>query len=403
LSIAATVLRNGRVDFTDHFVQPHYSAQLTELQGQVGRLDSRLKEMAAISLRGRAAGTALLDIHGQVNPLAHPPELDIKAQATELELAPLSPYAIRYAGYGIERGKLTVNLAYQVDPTGQLQASNQIVLNQLTFGDKVDSPTATNLPVRLAVSLLKDRNGVIDINLPVSGSLQDPQFSVGGIVFKLIVNLVGKALSAPFALLSGGDDHDISLVEFEPGTARITTNGKASLERVAAALADRPSLHMTVAGVADPAQERDALARALLEERLRTEQRRVRLHANGASATPAESPAAVAEIPMPPDERAMLLQSVYRQTSLPDKPRNLIGMVRALPAAEAEQRLLAASRVTEDAMRQLALQRGLAVRGALTAHGLSSDRLFIAAPRLRAATEAETAWTPRVELSLAAH
>jgi hypothetical protein len=401
LLIGSTLLRNGRVDFTDHFVQPHYSAQLTELQGQVGRLDSNAKEMASIGLRGRAAGTGLLDIQGQINPMTNPPALDIKAQASELELAPLSPYAIRYAGYGIDRGKLTANLAYKVDQSGQLQASNQIVLNQLTFGDKVDSPTATSLPVRLAVSLLKDRNGVIDINLPVSGSLQDPQFSVGGIVFKLIVNLVGKALTAPFALLSGGGDHDLSLVEFEPGTAQITAKGRTALQRVATALADRPGLTMTVSGVADPAREREQLAKALLEDRLRTEQRRLRMHASGTSATPVDVNASAVAQTMSPDERALLLQQVYRQTPLPDKPRNLIGMVRELPAAEAEQRLLAASRITEDAMRQLALQRGLAVRDALTAHGLATDRLFIAAPKLRAAGEDEADWTPRVELSLA--
>ena len=109
-----------------------------------------------------------------------------------------------------------MDVAYKIDADGKLDAKNQVILNQLTFGDKVESPDATKLPVLLAVALLKDRNGVIDINLPISGSLNDPQFSVGGIVLKVIVNLLVKALTAPFALLAGGGSDDLSLVDFRP-------------------------------------------------------------------------------------------------------------------------------------------------------------------------------------------
>jgi hypothetical protein len=149
-------------------------------------------QLADVDLRGRVEGTATLEITGKVNPLARPVALDLKAKVRELELSPLSPYAIKYAGYGIERGKLSVDLAYVVQPDGQLSASNRIVLNQLAFGEKAEGSTA-NLPVKLAVALLADKNGVIDIDLPVSGSLSDPQFSLAGIVFKLIGNLIVKA------------------------------------------------------------------------------------------------------------------------------------------------------------------------------------------------------------------
>jgi len=398
LAIGRTQIRNGRVDFTDHFIRPHYSAQLSDLQGEIGALDSSRRDMAAVKINGRVADTALLAIEGRSNPFVSPPALDVKAHVTELELAPLTPYAIKYAGYGIERGKLSVNLGYKVDETGKLDASNQIILNQLTFGDKVDSPTATSLPVRLAVTLLKDRNGVIDVNLPVSGSLQDPQFSVGGIVFKLVVNLVGKALTAPFSLLAGGDNTDLSLVEFVPGTPTPTAAGQAALAKVAQALLDRPELAMTVMGVADPLAEHDGLVRALLNERLRTEHRRLQLRV-----TPMQidgpSPQAT-ESAITPAERAALLHRLYRQTPLPDKPRNLFGLAVDVSAEEAEKRLLAATRINEDQARQLALQRGLAVRDALVSHGLPSTRLFLAAPKVRASGEDDAAWTPRVELTL---
>ncbi|WP_395699504.1 DUF748 domain-containing protein [Aquabacterium sp.] len=166
IRIGGTTLNNGRIDFSDHFVRPNYSAALTELNGTLGPLSSGSRDMAALQLRGRAAGTALLDIRGQLNPTVQPPALDIQARATDLELAPLSTYAAKYAGYAIERGKLSLDVAYKIEPDGRLQARNQLVLNQLTFGERVESPSATKLPVLLAVALLKDRHGVIDINLP---------------------------------------------------------------------------------------------------------------------------------------------------------------------------------------------------------------------------------------------
>ena len=167
--------------------------------------------------------------------------------------------------------------AYKIDADGKLTASNQVILNQLTFGERVESASATQLPVLLAVALLTDRNGVIDLNLPVSGGVNDPQFSVGGIIWKLVLNLLGKAFTSPFALLAGNDRDDLSTVEFNPGSAQILGSGQQALDQVAAALVAKPGLKMTVTGAADPAAERGDLQRALLDERLQAEQARERL------------------------------------------------------------------------------------------------------------------------------
>ncbi|HJW11959.1 MAG TPA: DUF748 domain-containing protein, partial [Albitalea sp.] len=325
------------------------------------------------------------------NPTVKPLALDIKARATDLELAPLSPYAGKYAGYAIERGKLSLDVAYKIDVDGKLEASNQLVLNQLTFGERIESPSATKLPVLFAVALLKDRNGVIDINLPISGSLNDPKFSVGGIIFKLIVNLIAKALTAPFALLAGGGGQDLSLVEFNPGSAVIAEAGASAIDKVAKALTDRPALQMTVTGTADPQSEREAVQREAIDARLVAERRREGLRAGAAASAP---------VTLAPDERARLLKALYKQTDLPDKPRNAIGFAKDIPGPEMEALLRKHVPVTEETMRELALQRGLAVRDALIAKGLPSERLFVAAPKLRAAGEGEAAWTPRVQLAL---
>ncbi|MES2718995.1 MAG: DUF748 domain-containing protein [Pseudomonadota bacterium] len=405
LVLGQTTLRNGRIDFSDRFIRPNYSARLTELNGSVGTIRSGTREMATISLRGRAADTALLDISGQLNPTAQPLALDIRAKATDLELAPLSPYAGKYAGYAIARGKLSMDVAYKIDADGKLEAKNQVILNQLTFGERVESPSATQLPVLLAVALLKDRNGVIDINLPVSGTLSDPQFSVGGIIWKVIVNLLTKALTAPFALLAGGGADDLSQVQFSPGTARITDSGRQALAKVAKALGERPSLMMTVTGAADTVSERDMAQRSLLDERLAAEARRERLRAApaaGVGAPPASGASAPAPAPLSTTERAAALKRLYQQTPLPDRPRNIINQLKDIPPAEMEARLLAGIRVTDETMRELALQRGLAVRDALIAQGLSSERLFLAAPKLRLSGEGDAAWVPSVNLTLSA-
>ena len=399
LVVGGVLLKNGRVDFSDHFVRPNYTAALSELSGKLGGFRSGSRDMATLDLRGRVAGTAQLEVRGALNPTARPLAMDVKARATDLELAPLSPYAGKYAGYAIERGKLTMDVSYRIGADGRLDATNQIVLNQLTFGERIESPDATKLPVLLAVALLKDRDGVIDLNLPIGGSLNDPDFSIGGIVLKLIGNLLAKALTAPFALLSGGGSEDLSAVEFQPGSVRLADTAAPVLDKVAKALTDRPSLRLTVTASADPQGERDAMQAAWLDERLAAELRKDKLRAGETL----DSPGGAAPVALPPEERARLVRRLYSEAKLPNKPRNLVGLAKDIPVEEMEALLRASHVVSTDNARELALQRGLVVRDALIAKGLPGERLFLAAPKLQLAGEDNEHWTPRVQLSLETH
>ncbi len=384
LDLGGLELVAGRVDYSDRFVKPNFSAALTELHGRIGAFRSGSGEPATLQLSGRVAGTGLLEIAGKLNPGAVPRELDISAKATDIELAPLSPYAGKYAGYAIERGKLSMDVRYKIERDGKLTANHQVILNQLTFGERVESTTATKLPVLFAVSLLKDVNGVIDINLPVSGTLTDPEFSVGGIIWKVIVNLFAKVITAPFSLLSGGGQ-DISVVAFQSGTSTPTAEGKAAIDKVAKSLAGKPSLKLTVTGEADADVERDAFQRARLEARLVQEKRREGLRASGKAPEPE---AAVAD-PIVGDERARLVEAVYKNTELPDKPRNLIGIQSDIPPADMEAMLRKDVKASPEEMRELALQRGLVVRDTLAAKGLATDRIFLGAPKLHDTASAE--------------
>ena len=440
LRFGPTKLVGGKVYFSDRFIKPNYSADLTELNGSLNAFSSEADpsgavQMAELALSGRAEGTAQLNISGKVNPLAKPLALDVTAKVSDLELPPLSPYAIKYAGYGIERGKMSVNVRYEVLPNGQLTATNNVVLNQLTFGEKVEGAPAS-LPVKLAVTLLSDRNGVIDLDLPISGSLNDPQFSVGPIVVKAIVNIIGKAITAPFSLLAkafgGGGGDEMSQVAFTSGSSALSPQSQQKLDKVAKALIDRPSLKLTVSGRADLDSERAGYQRERLKALVAAEKRRddvtgkkadgdaTAMPAMGASApalgasAPAVPATALAAPEIKGTEYDALLKKVYKRADI-KKPRNAVGLAKDLPAAEMERLLMDSIPVGENQMRLLAQARATAVRDYLGSQKLTTDRLFVGSSQLgtKGATAPDGAasapaaagggaksWSPHAELSL---
>ena len=390
---------NGTVAFADRFIKPNYSADITELNGQLSAFSSQVPEgqtqpdMADIRLAGMVQGTAALEVTGQLNPLAQPLALDIEGHVSGLELPALSPYSVKYAGHGIERGKMSMDAQYKVLPDGQLTASNRLVLNQLEFGDQVEGAPAS-LPVKLATALLADRNGVIDVDLPISGSLNDPEFSLGGLIIRAITNLIVKAVTAPFSLLAsalGGDGTDASVVAFAPGLATLDNAARASLDKVAQALIDRPRLRMTVVGQADLDREQTAWKRAQLRQMVQSEKRRqaVRAGQNASQVGPVED----AEYPE-------LLRQIYRRADI-KKPRNAIGLAKDIPVEQMEALLVESIGVPDDAMNTLAVARGVAVRDYLASQGVPLDRLFLGAVKLGAGDNEGDAWVPQAHLSLA--
>ncbi|MDR3453837.1 MAG: DUF748 domain-containing protein [Rhodoferax sp.] len=416
VNIGPISLINGKVLFSDHFIKPNYSADLTELTGKLSAFSSvapaGAPNMADLELSGKAEGTASLEITGKLNPLAKPLALDITGKVRDLELPPLSPYAIKYAGHGIERGKMSLDVNYVVLPNGQLTAKNNLVLNQLSFGEEVKGAPAS-LPVKLAVALLADRNGVINLDLPISGSLNDPQFSLGPIIFKAIINLIVKAVTAPFSLLAnafGGGGDELSTVAFAPGSAVLTPDARQSLDKVAKALAERPALKMTVVGTSSLDAEIEGYRRERLNAMVRAEKRRETTIGGSAAPAPAAAASAAAgaaalATTVSDAEYPALLKQVYKHADLP-KPRNLIGMAKDIPQAEMESLLMANIPVTEDAMRELALARGEAVKDYLATKQVPAQQLFLGAPKAAAdqpATEGKPGakWSPHADLNLA--
>lgn len=368
VDVKTIVLQGGQVDFSDFFIKPNYRAQLSKLGGRVSGLSSKSGTAGEVELRGVVEGSAPIDITGRINPLAGPLFLDIKANARGIELAPLSPYSGKYVGYGIEKGKLSVSIAYKIE-NDQLTAQNNVVLDQLTFGAPVDSPDAIKAPILLAVSLLKDRNGVIDINLPISGSLSDPQFSIGGLVVKVIVNLIVKAVTSPFALLGSlfGSDADLDHVAFEPGRASLGDTARGKLDTLGKALADRPTLKIEVTGRTDRATDVEGYRRALLDSKVK-------------AVKAAKTKVPVDEVVVDPAEYPDLLETVYKAASFP-KPRNIVGLTKSLPVGEMETLLLTNTEVSDEDLRLLGLARAQAVKDYLAQQAKIDDaRLFVIAP-----------------------
>ncbi|MBI2365778.1 MAG: DUF748 domain-containing protein, partial [Deltaproteobacteria bacterium] len=382
VSIGKINLNGGNINFSDFFIKPNYSANLTSVQGAISEL--KPEAPGDLALLAKLDNAAPVDIHGKINPLSKDLFMDIVADAKEIEMGPFSPYSGRYVGYGIEKGKLSFNVKYKVE-NRKLDAENKIILNQLTFGERVESPDATKLPVLLAVALLKDRNGVIDINLPIGGSLDDPKFSVGGIVWQLILNILVKAVTSPFALLgavfSGGSAEELSYVEFDYGRASLNQTAQSKIAAVAKAMSDRPNVNLELSGRVDPATDLEGLKRVGIE-------RKVKTHKLKELVRRGETVRSVEEVRIEASEYPQYLKAAYGQETFP-KPRNLIGLARDLPVAEMEKLMMQYAKASDDDMRLLANQRAQAVRDALLATKLvTTDRLFIVAAKPLSAEEA---------------
>jgi uncharacterized protein involved in outer membrane biogenesis len=385
----------GNVNFTDDFIKPNYTANMTGLTGSVTTLASDSAEPATLKLAGMIDNEAPVSIDGRLNPLAPVLFLDIEGRTKGVDLPRLTPYSIKYAGYPIVKGKLSMDVKYKIED-GKLAANNHLFVDQLTFGEKVESPTATKLPVLLAVRLLTNNKGEIDLNLPISGTLSDPKFSMGGLIVQVIVNLLTKVVTAPFSLLASafGGGEELGFVEFAPGSAALDDTDRQRLATLAKALNERGGLRLDIIGRVDPALDAEGVKRAKLDARLRAAKVRQVVRASGESLDPAS-------VTITAEERGALMASVYSAESIPNKPRNAIGIARSIPPAEMEALIVANLAVTPEDLRALASQRAAAVRNHLESDGkVSRERLFLVEPKVTADGIADKGATTRVDFSL---
>ena len=361
-------IRRGAMLFGDQSMTPGFATGIEKLEGRITGLDSRDVASAKVDLKGSVSPSGEVSIRGQMNPLANDLSLDMALQFRQLELSALTPYAARFAGYRIDRGKLDLDLNYHIQQR-QLKAENKVVLRQLRLGEKVDSPESIGLPLKLAVAILRDVDDNIDIDLPLSGSLDDPEFSVGPIIWQAFLNLLQRAITAPFSVLGnllGGDGGSLGEVPFALGSSELSAAARDNLGKLEKVLTSRPALQLEVRGLSDAKADRAALQRQKVEAAIVQRQQGRK------------------------DTRIETLEYLLRQA----KNRSAVNALRELSQVPApngkmelneagfEARLMDAlselQPITDNALHALAQQRGQAIVTALLeSKSIPAERVFL--------------------------
>jgi hypothetical protein len=308
VEINAITVTNAAFRFTDRSVTPPGQAAVTAVNATVQNLSTEEMRRAQVHVTALAGGTGPIEITGELNPLRAKEATELKLSLKHVKLNPADPYAGKFLGYRLTRGELNVDVQYTISAS-HVKGRNVIMLDQLTLGGKVASTNAINLPVKLGIALLKDSSGKIELDVPVEGNLDDPQFRIGKVVWGVIANMFMKAVTSPFSLLgslvgSGGGE-DMQFQEFAPGAAELDAATKEKLATLAKAMAARPELGLEIEGNVDPARDGDALRRAKLELHLRT----LRWNSLRASARETTTPE---QVTLAPEERADLLAKAFR-------------------------------------------------------------------------------------------
>lgn len=406
IRIDTVAIEDGSLNFADFWIQPNYAVSIQQLNGSVVGLSSQETSRAKLDLEGKVDRYAPATIDGEMNLLSATLFTNIRLKFAGVDMTSVTPYSGRFAGYKIEKGKLSVDVTYHVENRA-LDAQQKFVIDQLQLGEKVESPDAVSLPLKLAVALLKDRNGVIDIDLPMTGSLDDPKFRLGPLIWKAVVGLLTKIATAPFALIGKlfGGGPEINFVEFEPGA---TALDPASLEKMAAvqkALVERPALQVDVPMAYSAELDGGLIARQALDaslSKLAGSQKKL----IGGRPDAEEVAAMLAD----PEQRFELLAKHYRAEAGAEAP--LPGDAAAFEALKKKERtpegLTAAGKAIEDdwlgkhpatteQLEALGKARAQAIQGALLGSGeVDPARVFLIA----ADSQAPGAAKVKLELSL---
>jgi len=270
IRIGEIVFNNGSAYFADNSLRPRFASGIESLNGSITKLSSNADTTANVDVKGKIDGYAPVALYGAINPLIKDIFLDLTFTVEGAELTSVNPYSGTYMGHFIDKGLLSLDIQYLLEDN-QLAGNNHVVIDQLTLGRKTDSEKALSLPLGLAIALLEDSNGVIDLGLEVSGDLDSPTFGFGSIILKAIGNLITKAVTAPFSLLAnlvGSDDDKLNEIDFAHGSSQLSDAASSKLATLADALAKRPGLRVNIEGTVDEVPDAYELAEQKLQQQL---------------------------------------------------------------------------------------------------------------------------------------
>lgn len=375
IRIGEISLKDGSANFADFSLRPNFATAIQQLNGRIGTLDSTSSKPAPVDISGKVDRYAPVSIKGSLTPFDPLQSLDIATQFKQVELTTLTPYSGKFAGYRIRKGRLNLDLHYRIN-NGKLNAQNKVLVEQLQLGEKVDSPDAVDLPIRLAVALLKDTQGRISLELPLQGDLNNPQFSVMPIVWQTLRNLVLRAAQAPFkfigGLVSGGADMDLSTVVFAPGNAELDEQAQKSLDMLANALQERPALRLEIEGLSAQSSDGPLLAGQRLEREYQDYLYRIMQRRGD------QVPANADLLVVPEDEKAPLLEGIYRARLKQQPPAEWAELDSDERTAHLRDAVLESWSDSRGLQRQLAQDRAAAIKAYLVDSGkLADERIYL--------------------------
>lgn len=374
IHIGGIAINDGSANFADFSLTPNFATAVQQLNGQIGTIDSRQAKPASVDIKGKVDRYAPVTIKGAVNPFDPMASLDIATSFKRVELTTLTPYSGKFAGYRIRKGRLNLDLHYLITK-GQLKAENKVVVEQLQLGEKVDSPDAVSLPLKLAIALLKDVDGKISIELPVTGDLNNPQFSVMPIVWQTLRNLIVKAAAAPFKLIgglvSGGGSEDLGTVSFAPGSSDLTKDAEAALVKLSQALKERPALRLEIEGTAAKSSDGPLLAEQRLEREYQYNYYKM-LQRRGDKV-----PAQASLIQVPENEKGPLLEGIYRTRLKTQPPAEWKDLGKEERTAKMRADVIKFWSSSDVLLRQLGQDRASSIKDYLVDKGqLADDRVY---------------------------
>ncbi|UUT11924.1 DUF748 domain-containing protein [Pseudomonas zeae] len=374
IHIGGIAINDGSANFADFSLTPNFATAVQQLNGQIGTIDSRQAKPASVDIKGKVDRYAPVTIKGAVNPFDPMASLDIATSFKRVELTTLTPYSGKFAGYRIRKGRLNLDLHYLITK-GQLKAENKVVVEQLQLGEKVDSPDAVSLPLKLAIALLKDVDGKISIELPVTGDLNNPQFSVMPIVWQTLRNLIVKAAAAPFkmigGLISGGSSQDLGTVSFAPGSSELSKDAEAALIKLSQALKERPALRLEIEGTAAKSSDGPLLAEQRLEREYQYNYYKM-LQRRGDKV-----PAQASLLQVPDSEKGPLLEGIYRTRLKTQPPAEWKDLGKEERTAKMREGVIKFWSGSEVLLRQLGQDRASSIKDYLVDKGqLADDRVY---------------------------
>ncbi|KAA5837666.1 DUF748 domain-containing protein [Pseudomonas chlororaphis] len=374
IHIGQIAINDGSANFADFSLTPNFATAVQQLNGQIGTIDSRQAKPASVDIKGKVDRYAPVTIKGSVNPFDPMAALDIATSFKRVELTNLTPYSGKFAGYRIRKGRLNLDLHYVIT-NGQLKAENKVVVEQLELGEKVDSPDAVSLPLKLAVALLKDVDGKISIELPVTGDLNNPQFSVMPIVWQTLRNLIVKAAAAPFKLIgglvAGGGSEDLGSVSFAPGSSDLSPESEATLVKLSNALKERPALRLEIEGTAAQSSDGPLIAEQRLEREYQYNYYKM-LQRRGDKV-----PAQASLLEVPEKEKAPLLEGIYRTRLKTQPPAEWKDLGKEERTAKMREGVIKFWSGSDVLLRQLGQERASSIKDFLVDKGqLADDRVY---------------------------